>query len=198
MNTGLFIKKRPTWIQPERPLVLAMTIALGTTMRGSKSRICIGEMWTCFGNRSRYGAARPMLGYGIVPINNDACEAILELRKRAGAVGEPEDKHFLFPACKNGNIDPERGQKSWRTAWRRLTKAADIKRLRFHDCRHHAITELAESQASDGTIQALAEHLSTRMLERYSQVRQEATRDAVNLLSAKHPSKSAQTGYDTN
>ena len=36
------------------------------------------------------------------------------------------------------------------------------------------------------------------MLEHYSHVRQDAKRDAVNLLSAKRPSKPTMKGYDTN
>ena len=32
--------------------------------------------------------------------------------------------------------------------------------LRFHDLRHHAITDLAESQASDRTIMSIAGHLT--------------------------------------
>ena len=69
--------------------------------------------------------------------------------------------------------------------------------LRFHDLRHHAITELAESQASDSTIMALSGHVSRKMLEHYSHVRQEAKRDAVNVLSAKVPQKPTKVGYDT-
>src|SRR5215469_7839286 len=61
-----------------------------------------------------------------------------------------------FPACENGKIDPTRPQKSWRSAWRSLRKAAGLQHLRFHDLRHHAITELAESQASDQTVMAIA------------------------------------------
>ena len=36
------------------------------------------------------------------------------------------------------------------------------------------------------------------MLEHYSHVRQEAKRDAVNVLSAKVPKRLATMGYDTN
>ena len=36
------------------------------------------------------------------------------------------------------------------------------------------------------------------MLEHYSHVRQDAKRDAVNLLSAKRPEKPTIKGYDTN
>jgi hypothetical protein len=45
---------------------------------------------------------------------------------------------------------------------------------------------------------ALAGHVSRKMLEHYSHVRQEAKREAVNVLSAKRPSKPTIEGYDTN
>ena len=55
--------------------------------------------------------------------------------------------------------------------------------LRFHDLRHHAITELAESQASDQTIMAIAGHVSPKMLRHYSHVRIEAMREALDTIS---------------
>jgi integrase len=55
--------------------------------------------------------------------------------------------------------------------------------LRFHDLRHHAITELAESQASDQTIMAIAGHVSPRMLNHYSHVRLVAKRNALDALA---------------
>jgi hypothetical protein len=45
---------------------------------------------------------------------------------------------------------------------------------------------------------ALAGHVSRKMLEHYSHVRQDAKRDAVNLLSAKRLEKPTIKGYDTN
>jgi len=100
----------------------------------------------------------------------------------------------------------------WRTAWRNLTRAvqcpacghqqkpgatcrnehckADIRDvksplagLRFHDLRHHAITELAESQTSDQTIMSIAGHVSAKMLAHYSHVRLDAKRKGVSTLS---------------
>jgi hypothetical protein len=44
---------------------------------------------------------------------------------------------------------------------------------------------------------ALAGHVSRKMLEHYSHVRQEAKREAVNVLSAKRPSKQTIQVYDT-
>jgi hypothetical protein len=57
--------------------------------------------------------------------------------------------------------------------------------LRFHDLRHHAITELAEGRASDQVIRSIAGHVSQRMLEHYSHVRLEAKRKALEALSDK-------------
>jgi len=65
--------------------------------------------------------------------------------------------------------------------------------LGFHDLRHHAITELAESAASDQTIMAIAGHVSPKMLAHYSHVRLEAKRSALaNLSSAR-----TEQGYVT-
>jgi integrase len=55
--------------------------------------------------------------------------------------------------------------------------------LRFHDLRHHAITELAESQTSDQTIMSIAGHVYAKMLARYSHVRLDAKRKALGALS---------------
>jgi len=103
-------------------------------------------------------------------------------------------------------------QSTWRTAWRHLTRSigcpgcglfqnpgilcqndecrteirdvrSPLAGLRFHDLRHHAITELAESQTSDQTVMAIAGHVSPRMLAHYSHVRLAAKRTALELLS---------------
>jgi hypothetical protein len=65
-----------------------------------------------------------------------------------------------------------------------LRKAAGLKRFRFHDLRHQAITELAEAGASDDTLMAIAGHLSRRMLEHYSHVRMAAKREALARLES--------------
>ena len=111
----------------------------------------------------------------------------------------------------------------WRSAWRLLTRAincpscgqlqqpaemcangqckADIRAvksplhgLRFHDLRHHAITELAESHASERTIMAIAGHISPRMLEHYSHIRIDAKRKALDGISG----GGLAGGYGTN
>ena len=95
-------------------------------------------------------------------------------------------------------FDPTRHLKSWRSAWRTLTKKAGWPGFRFHDVRHCAITQLAENGASDSTIMAIAGHVSRRMLERYSQVRMEAKRAALEALAQSTKMAGYDPGCDTN
>jgi integrase len=168
-------------------------------------------------------------GERVIPLNADAWGVILELYRRSQALGGTEPSHFLFPACETAHIDPTRGIKSWRTAWRRLTRAiqcsgcgllqnpdetcagceASIAKMkspfegfRFHDLRHQAITELAESRASEQTIMSIAGHVSRKMLAHYSHVRLDAKRNALDALTMgrgkEADSERTSKGYDTN
>jgi integrase len=101
------------------------------------------------------------------------------MHQRAELLGDGEPDHFVFPSCEHNQFDFTKHQKSWRTAWRSLTDEAGLKGFRFHDLRHQAITELAEAGTTDATLQALAGHLSRRMIEHYSHVRMEAKKVAV-------------------
>ena len=76
-----------------------------------------------------------------IALNADATAALSRLWERAQVQDASGSDHFVFPACENGNIDPTIRQKSWRSTWRTLTKAAGVPRFRFHDLRHQAIAE---------------------------------------------------------
>jgi integrase len=166
---------RPEW----ENAAYAAVLALNTTMRGCE----MGLRWRYvnFLDRTlRIGKSKTNAGERVIPLNNDAWNMVLLLYDRAKKLGEVQPDHYLFPACETGHFNPALPQKSWRTAWRNLTRlitcpacgtnqnpgkvcsnekcGADIEKvksplagLRFHDLRHHAITELAESQASDST-----------------------------------------------
>jgi integrase len=56
-------------------------------------------------------------------------------------VGRFDGKKTL--GMRASSFDPTRGIGSWKKAWRKLSEKAGLKGLRFHDLRHHAITELA-------------------------------------------------------
>jgi hypothetical protein len=80
------------------------------------------------------------------------------------------------------DVDLSRPMGSWRKAWRIASKAAGV-RYRPHDMRHTFISRLAEnSSVSEQTIKALAGHVSRQMLERYSHIRSQAKRAAIQTL----------------
>jgi integrase len=209
----------------------AMSLALCTAMRGCEIKRLQWRDVDFLNRAISVRTSKTEAGQRLIPMNQEAYEIVRSLRNRAKAFGEIEPEHCVFPACEHGHVDPTRHQTSFRTAWRNLTSAiqcpscgklqkpskacvnseceADIERvkspltsLRFHDLRHHAITELAESQVSDQTIMAIAGHVSQKVLARYSHVRTEARRQAVMALSAKPIGSGREPGnvlgYDTN
>jgi len=217
----------------------AAVLTLNTTARGCELK---GLRWRDVDLLNRtmtVERSKTEAGERVIPLNTTAMQAIMSLRQRAQKIGGPSPEHFVFFACENGRVDASKPQKSWRTAWRNLTRAvncpacgklqsptetcrsiqcrADMRKvksptagLRFHDLRHHAITELAESQASDSTVMSIAGHVSPKMLAHYSHVRLEAKRNALDALcrpalkkgraEASHGgnSGSESRGYDTN
>jgi len=206
----------------------AARLALNTTMRGHEIKALRWRDVNMIARAVTVRRSKTEAGERVIPLNPDAWEVILALYKRSQALGGFEPGHFLFPAVKpdrnaeqsaegttrKQKIDPTRPLKSWRTAWRRMTRAiqcpkctllqdpactcsgcgADIEGVkspfqgyRFHDTRHQCITELAESKASDGTIMGIAGHVSKKMLAHYSHVRLEAKRNALDALSMSQP-----------
>jgi len=219
--------RRPEW----QVANWAMTLALNTTMRACEIR---GLHWRDVNFQEgvvRVAKSKTESGERVIPLNDDALKAILELYERTkNLLGtNPLPDWYVFPGCEGGRKpDPTQPMSNWRTAWRRLTRVvycpvcgclqdpgkvclndeckADISRvnsptagLRFHDLRHHAITELAESSASDQTIMSIAGHVSQKMLAHYSHVRLEAKRAALANLSssptdARHVTKNVTNG----
>ena len=141
---------------------------------------------------------------------------------------EPQPDWYLFPHAPGyTKPDPTKPMTGWRTAWRNLTRAincpacgqlqqpaetcrnaeckADIRGLksplhglRFHDLRHHCITELCEAQSNDQTVMSVAGHISPKMLRHYSHVRLDAKRKALDALSEGGSGGSYGTKGDTN
>ena len=83
-------------------------------------------------------------GVRVLSLNQATYDVFLKVRAGAEGLANVEPAHHVFPACENGNIQPQIPMKGWRSAWRTLTTRASLKGLRFHDLRYHAITELAE------------------------------------------------------
>ena len=126
----------------------------------------------------------------LVPLTQRAC-GVLTLGLARFPLAAPGD--FLFPrhavvmAPKSGapvmrDIVPSEPMGGWGRAWRRALRISGL-RYRWHDLRHTYISRLAESPtASEATIRSLAGHVSKRMLDRYSHIRNEAKVAAIAAL----------------
>jgi integrase len=199
---------RPEW----ETAYLAAILCLNTTARGCELK---GLQWCdvdLFNRTLTIRKSKTAAGQRMVPLTDVALSALARLRRRAEGFGTVEPSHCVFAAFVpkftfNGKrvvdynvtaFDPARQMKSWRTAWRTLTKKAGLPRFRFHDLRHCAITQLAENGTSDSTIMAIAGHVSRRMLERYSHVRMEAKRTAMEALAVSTRTAGYDTNHDTN
>jgi len=199
---------RPEW----ETAYLAAVLCLNTTARGCELK---GLQWCdvdLFARTLTIRKSKTAAGERMVPLTDVAASALARLRQRAEGLGPAEPSHYVFAAFTSRfnfsakrepldnatSFDPTRHLKSWRSAWRTLTKKAGLPGFRFHDLRHCAITQLAESGAPDSTIMAIAGHVSRRMLERYSHVRMEAKRKAVEALAASTRTGGYDTNHDTN
>jgi integrase len=174
-----------------RSLYPVVMLALNTGMRASEIRGLTWQQVDFLGSALTVGKSKTMAGTGrMIPLNPRAL-AVLTHWRRLFAGAQPE--HYVFPHEKYGlagndrqpcawEIDPEQPMHRWKVAWERARKIAGVS-CRFHDLRHTFVSRLAESQASDSTVMALAGHVSRAMMERYSHIRMEAKRRAVDTLS---------------
>lgn len=188
--------KEPGW----QDAYCAALVAANTTARGCEIKgLRIGAVDLI--NRTlniRRQSTKTDAGCRVIPLNETATWALARLMERAGKLGATEPEHYLLPAARfrhtkandkaaGTGYDPTQPRKTWRTAWRSLTRAAGLPGLRFHDLRHHCITRLAEAGVPDHTLKALSGHVSPQMLEHYSHIRMEAKRDAVRAIESVRP-----------
>jgi integrase len=174
------------------PLLNAVvTLALNTALRKNEIRTL---QWSQIDFEKRtvtVGRTKTQAGSGrVIPLNQSAFDALV---RWAGRLVEADSEDYVFPACEAAGIerehpdkqriDPARPIKSWRSAWRAALKRAGLQ-MRFHDLRHTCITKLAESQASEHTLMAIAGHVSRKMIEHYSHIRLEAKRAALDAIAA--------------
>jgi len=174
-----------------RSLYPVVMLAINTGMRASEIRGLTWVQVDFLASALTVGKSKTDAGTGrIIPLNSRAM-AVLELWRAAFTEAQPD--HFVFPHEKYGiagndrklcayEIVPTEPMQRWKVAWEGARKTAKVS-CRFHDLRHTFISRLAESQASDSTVMALAGHVSRAMMERYSHTRMEAKRRAVDDLS---------------
>jgi integrase len=174
-----------------RSLYPVIMLAINTGMRASEIRGLTWAQVDFLAKSLIVGKSKTAAGTGrIIPLNPRAVAVLTHWR---GLFPEAKAEHYVFPHEKYGlagndrkqcayEIIPTEPMHRWKVAWEGTRKAANVS-CRFHDLRHTFISRLAEAQASDSTVVALAGHVSRAMMERYSHIRMEAKRRAVDDLS---------------
>jgi integrase len=116
-------------------------------------------------------------------------EILAYIRWYTREFGTAKPEWFLFPGRAGKPVkgqkrpfDPTRPVKTLKTSWNNVKRQAGVAG-RFHDTRHTLITELAENGAGDQTIMDIAGHVSPQMLKRYSHIRMQAKRNALEAIA---------------
>jgi integrase len=121
----------------------------------------------------------------VIPLNETAIAAMeAHAAWYTRRFGECRSEWFVFAFGMPLPKDPTRPITSFKTAWIKVRKKAGVKG-RWHDNRHTLVTELAESGAGDEVIMSIAGHVSRAMLSRYSHVRMEAKRRALDEVAVR-------------
>jgi integrase len=173
-------------LKAESPLIGPfIRTALTTGMRAGE---ILGLTWGRVNLPERYitvGEAKTAAGTGrIIPMNADLYQTILAFadwhKQHCGSI-DPE--RYVFPIRKvRGRYDNTRRMRSIRASWEMVRDAAGLS-CRIHDLRHTACTKMVERGVTEFGMLAIMGHVSKSMLERYSHVRMEAKRAAVEALT---------------
>jgi integrase len=164
----------------------ALVLALNCGMRDAEIR---NLTWSQISFEKRFltvGKAKTAAGTGrTIPLNEAVIVALAEhARWHIQHFGETKPDWFVFPGGGRFPSDPSVGISSLKAAWNMVRTTAGVKG-RWHDNRHTLITELAESGAGDEVIMSIAGHVSRAMRSRYSHVRMEAKRHALDEIAAR-------------
>lgn len=141
--------------------------------------------------RIQPGGAKNVHRIRTIPLNDEALAAARRAIDRAHELGSSDPEHYVFPFRIHRNLfDPARHQTTFKTAWNKLIGAAQLPGFRMYDLRHHAITSLLENpEVSEETVEDIAGHVSRRMKKRYSHIRMEYKRAAVEAMANKTPKR---------
>jgi integrase len=168
------------------PLILpALTLALNAGMRDAEIKTTRWSQIDFSKLILTVGKSKTTAGEGrTIPLNSEILPALLKHAKwYTKKFGELRPEWYVFPFGRRGHMDPSRSVTTLKTAWGGVRKNAKVQG-RWHDARHTLITELAESGAGDETIMSIAGHVSRQMLTRYSHIRTEAKRSALEEVVA--------------
>lgn len=163
----------------------ALALDLNTGLRDKELREIRWEQIDLIHKKSlTVGKSKTDAGTGrVIPLNETAMAALVtHAAWYTRRFGECRPEWYVFAFGTPLPKDPTRPITSFKTAWSKVRKNSGVKG-RWHDNRHTLVTELSESGAGDEVIMSIAGHVSRAMLSRYSHVRMEAKRRALDEIA---------------
>jgi len=164
----------------------ALALDLNTGLRDKELREIRWNQIDLVHKKLTVGKSKTDAGTGrVIPLNETALGALVaHAAWYTRRFGECRPEWFVFAFGTPLPKDPTRPITSFKTAWSKVRKNTGVTG-RWHDNRHTLVTELAESGAGDEVIMSIAGHVSRAMLSRYSHVRMEAKRRALDEIAAR-------------
>src|SRR5882724_5288678 len=164
----------------------ALALDLNTGLRDKELRQIRWDQIDPMKKALTVGKSKTEAGTGrLIPLNETAMAAVQSHAAwYTRRFGECRPEWFVFAFGTPLPKDPTRPITSFKTAWSKVRQKAGVKG-RWHDNRHTLVAELAESGAGDEVIMSIAGHVSRAMLSRYSHVRMEAKRRALDEIAVR-------------
>jgi len=109
----------------------------------------------------------------------DVLWAMEQLLSRAKELGATDPYHYLFPGREHiGKYDPDTPMSGFglNKYWNEVRESSGLKWFRQYDCRHTAITRLAEAGVPTDVIMSRAGHVSEKMRRHYTHISQASQR----------------------
>ena len=134
------------------------------------------------------GQAKTVAGTGrVIPMNGELVTVMAShARWFTEAFGETREEYCVFPFGSPVPNDPTRPTVEIKTAWTTVRTNAKVD-CRWHDLRHTACSDMNEAGVSEAMQLAIFGWSSRKMIERYSHIRTEARRNAMDSLTLKAP-----------
>ena len=127
------------------------------------------NMLTIQGKTAKSGKTRH------IPMTDEASDILKRWSEK------PQNSDYVFPGLDGGILD------NIKTSWNRLVKDADIKKFRFHDCRHTFASRLVMRGVDLNTVRELLGHGSIEMTLRYAHLAPEKLATAIATLNTGKP-----------
>lgn len=115
-------------------------------------------------------------------IGADVLWALERLIARAESLGAKSAAHYLFPSRKSvveWDASNPMSDSGIKVHWNEIRKASGLSWFRQYDCRHTAITRMAEAGIPTDVIMAMAGHVSEKMRRHYTHISRSAMRHHV-------------------